>query len=171
MPPDATLGSMSSDGTAEHERWMRLAIEQARAGIASGQSPFGAVVVRAGVLVAGGHNEVWKRTDPTAHAEVVTIQKAAGEIRSIDFKGCVMYTTCEPCPMCAAAIHWSNFDAVYFGATIDDAQQAGFRELTLAASDLYKQGKSAVRLESGVLPRECAALFGEWLARPGHRGY
>lgn len=162
---------MSTDGPAEHERWMSLAIEQARAGIASGQSPFGAVVVRGGALVAGGHNEVWKRTDPTAHAEVVAIQRASAAIRTIDFRGCTMYTTCEPCPMCAAAIHWSNFDAVYFGATIDDAQRAGFRELTLAAADLYRQGRSGVKLASGVLQRECAALFGEWLSRPGHRGY
>jgi len=156
---------------SDHERWMRLAIEQARAGIASGQSPFGAVVVRAGELVAGGHNEVWKRTDPTAHAEVVAIQNAAGVIRTIDFNGCVMYTTCEPCPMCASAIHWSNFDAVYYGATIGDAQGAGFRELTLAADDLYRLGKSSVKLESGVLARECAGLFREWLAHPGHRVY
>lgn len=150
---------------------MARAIAQARAGISSGQSPFGAVVVRNGELIAGGHNEVWKRTDPTAHAEVVAIQNAAAVLRTIDFRGCAMYTTCEPCPMCASAIHWSNFDVVYYGATIDDAKRAGFRELTLAAEDLYRRGRSNVRIEPGVLRDECATLFREWLAHPGHRGY
>ncbi len=167
--PIRYAGAMSAGG--DHDRWMRAAIERARAAIASGQSPFGAVVVRNGELVAGGHNEVWKRTDPTAHAEVVTIQNAGRELGTIDFRGCSMYTTCEPCPMCASAIHWANFDAVYFGATIDDAKRAGFRELIVAAEELYRRGGSKVRIVSGVLPRECASLFDEWLARPDHRGY
>src|SRR5215510_6620237 len=97
---------------APHENWMQLAVEQARAGIAAGQSPFGALIVRDGSLVASGHNEVWKRTDPSAHAEVVAIQRAAAALRTIDLAGCTMYTTCEPCPMCAAAIHWAKIDAV-----------------------------------------------------------
>ncbi|MBS0188486.1 MAG: nucleoside deaminase, partial [Planctomycetes bacterium] len=79
--------------STDHAHWMNLAIEQARKGIAGGQSPFGAVVVRQNTLVAGGHNEVWKRTDPTAHAEVVCIQNAARALASIDLSGCVMYTT------------------------------------------------------------------------------
>lgn len=156
---------------AEPERWMLAAVDKARAGIASGQSPFGAVVVRNGELVAGGYNEVWKRTDPTAHAEVVAIQNASRAIRTIDFRGCSMYTTCEPCPMCAAAIHWANFDAVYYGATIDDAKDAGFRELVVSVEELYRQGGSGVRIVSGVMQKQCASLFGEWLARPDHRGY
>src|SRR5262249_42278501 len=74
--------------SADHTHWMRYAIEQARMGIQSGQSPFGAVIVRNGELVAGGHNEVWKRTDPTAHAEVVCIQHACKALASIDLSGC-----------------------------------------------------------------------------------
>lgn len=154
----------------DHDKWMSLAIEEARAGIASGQSPFGAVVVRKDALVAGGHNHVWQRTDPTAHAEVVCIQNAARVLKSIDFSGCVMYTTCEPCPMCASAIHWSKLDAVYYGATIDDAQKAGFTELTLPASEVYRIGGSGVRIRGEVMARECAALFGEW-QRAGGRKY
>jgi tRNA(Arg) A34 adenosine deaminase TadA len=152
---------------SEHEPWMRRAIERARAGIASGQSPFGAVIVRAGREVGAGHNEVWKRTDPTAHAEVVCIQNGARALRSIDLSGCVMYTTTEPCPMCAAAIHWSKLDAVYFGATIADAQAAGFTELTVPIHDLYRRGGSPVRAVGGVLAGECAALFEEWKAARG----
>lgn len=154
-----------------HDQWMKLAVEQARAGIATGQSPFGAVVVRGDELVAGGHNELWQRCDPTAHAEVVCIQNAAARLRSVSLAGCRMYTTCEPCPMCAAAIHWCKLDEVYYGATIADAQTAGFSELILPAAEIYRLGGSPVRIRSGVLVRECAALFSEWLARADHRAY
>lgn len=143
---------------------MQAAIAEARRGIAAGQTPFGAVVLRDGQIVAAGHNEVWRRCDPTAHAEVVAIQRAAGVLRSIDLAGCVMYTTCEPCPMCAAAIHWSKLDAVVYGATIADAKRAGFSELTLPATELYQRGGSRVQVTDGVLSEACAALFDEWQA-------
>lgn len=151
----------------DHARWMHLAIEQARAGIAKGQSPFGAVVVRAGAVVGVGHNEVWHRTDPTAHAEVVCIQNTARALRTIDLSGCVMYTTTEPCPMCASAIHWSKLDAVYFGARIADAEGAGFSEIAMPIEELYRVGKSPVRTEAGMLKAECAALFAEWKRADG----
>lgn len=153
-----------------HEDWMQQAIEQARAGLARGQSPFGAVIVRGDELLAAGHNEVWLRADPTAHAEVVAIQRAAQAAGSINLSGSAIYTTCEPCPMCAAAIHWARLDAVFCGATIADAAAAGFRELSLSAAELYSRGGSQVRLTAGLLAAECAALFDEW-RRAGGRAY
>jgi tRNA(Arg) A34 adenosine deaminase TadA len=144
--------------------WMRRAIEQAQAAIETGQTPFGAVVVRHGELIAEGHNEVWKTGDPTAHAEVVAIRRAAAALGSIDLSGCEMYATCEPCPMCAAAIHWAKLDAIHYGATIADAQRAGFSELALAAEKLYELGDSPVRVMSGVLAEPCAQLFNSWKA-------
>jgi tRNA(Arg) A34 adenosine deaminase TadA len=154
-----------------HEMWMQMAIDAAAQGIAEGQTPFGAAIVQGDKLVAAGHNEVWHRCDPTAHAEVVTIQKAAEALQSIDLTGCVMYTTCEPCPMCAAAIHWSKLDEVYFGATIADAQKAGFNELIVPAKDLYKQGGSHVLIHDGLLNAECAALFEQWKTGPAMKSY
>ncbi|MEZ5967115.1 MAG: nucleoside deaminase [Planctomycetota bacterium] len=154
----------------DRDRWMQLAIDQARRGIAAGQSPFGAVVVRAGTLVAAGHNEVWHRTDITAHAEVVTIQRACQTLASIDLSGCSIYTTTEPCPMCASAIHWARLDECVSGAAIADAAAAGFNELHVPARDLYRQGGSRVRLVEGVLRAECAALFADW-KRAGGREY
>jgi tRNA(Arg) A34 adenosine deaminase TadA len=145
-----------------HEHWMRAAIAQARAGLARGQSPFGAVIVRDGALLAAGHNEVYLRGDPTAHAEIVAIQRAARAGGGIDLSGCEIYTTCEPCPMCAAAIHWARLAATYCGATIADAALAGFHELKLPAAELYARGGSPVRLTGGLLGAECAALFDEW---------
>lgn len=148
--------------STEHAEFMRRAIEQARAGISKGQSPFGAIVVRGGRVVGEGHNEVWHRTDPTAHAEVVCIQNTAKALQTISLAGCVMYTTTEPCPMCASAIHWSKLDAVYFGARIADADKAGFSEIEMPIERLYSVGKSPVKAYGGVLAQECASLFGEW---------
>lgn len=150
---------------------MRLAIEQARDGVAQGQSPFGAVIVRDDAIVSVGHNEVWLRTDPTAHAEVVAIRRAGEHLRSIDLAGCVMYTTCEPCPMCASAIHWSRLDAVCYGATIADAAHAGFNELTVPITDILTHGGSRVQILPRTLQHECADLFRLWLAHPAHRAY
>jgi tRNA(Arg) A34 adenosine deaminase TadA len=154
----------------DHERWMALAIEQARAGIAAGQSPFGSVVVRADQVLGSGHNEVWQRTDPTAHAEVVAIGRAARNARSIDLSGSTIYTTCEPCPMCAAAIHWARADAVVWGATIADAATAGFNELALPAREVYRHRQSRLRIVEGVLRDRCSGLFAEW-KEAGGRAY
>jgi guanine deaminase len=110
---------------------------------------------------------VWKRTDPTAHAEVVCIQRAAAALPGIDLSGCVMYTTTEPCPMCAAAIHWSKLDAVYFGARIADAAEAGFTELTLPIEEVYGKGGSPVAAVGGVLRAQCVGLFRQWKAARG----
>jgi len=144
---------------------MRLAIRQAQAGIATGQSPFGAVVVRQGAIIVEAHNTVWLTLDPTAHAEVNGIRMAAAALKAIDLSGCTMYSTCEPCPMCLAAIHWARIDRVVFGATIADAKAAGFHELQLSAETLAAMGKSPVRVEGGLLQAECAALFEEWRAK------
>lgn len=151
----------------KHAGWMAEAIAQARKGIASGQSPFGAVIVKNEEIIGRAHNEVWLRTDPSAHAEIVAIQRAAGAIRNIDLTGCEMYTTCEPCPMCASAAHWARVSRVYYGATIEDAAKAGFNELTLPASEVYRIGRSGVVLVGEVGRRECAGLFGEFLAARG----
>jgi tRNA(Arg) A34 adenosine deaminase TadA len=146
------------------EDFMRQAIRITREGIAAGQSPFGAVIVKDGVVVAATHNTVWRNTDPTAHAEVNCIRKAARALNTIFLHGCTLYSTTEPCPMCLAAIHWAKIDKVIFGAGIADAAEAGFGELYVAARALAEMGKSPLVVESGLLARECAALFGEWRA-------
>ena len=152
---------MKSQPTTESD-WMKLAIAKTREGIAAGQSPFGAIIVKDGSEVATTHNTVWRDTDPTAHAEVNCLRSAARALATIDLKGCTMYSTCEPCPMCLAAIHWAKVDRVVFGATIDDAAEAGFCELHVAAETLTEMGRSPLKVESGLLREECAALFGEW---------
>src|SRR5262249_5781052 len=139
--------------------FMWRAIEKAREGIAAGQSPFGAAVVKAGKVIATAHNTVWRDTDPTCHAEMNAIRQAAAALGTIFLTDCVMYTTCEPCPMCLSAIHWAKFVRCVYGATIEDAAKAGFHELHFAAKDLARQGGSPVLVEDGVLRPECAELF------------
>ena len=89
--------------TSVDERFMRLAIARAHEGVASGQSPFGACVVKDGAVVSCEHNVVWRTTDITAHAEIHAIRVACARLQSIELPGCVIYSTCEPCPMCFSA--------------------------------------------------------------------
>lgn len=160
MPKRSSRGAAPST----EAEWMRTAIAAARAGIAAGQSPFGATIVRGGELVASAHNQVWAARDPTAHAEVEAIRAAAHQLGSIALTGSIIFTTCEPCPMCLAAIHWARIERIVFGAAIADAAAAGFNELHVPARDLLERGGSAVKIAGGCLADECRALFREWKA-------
>ena len=90
--------------------------------------PFGAVVVKSGVIIGRGSNNVIRDNDPTAHAEIMAIRDACKNIKSFDLTGCSIYTTCYPCPMCLSAIIWSNIKKVYYGNTKEDAANIGFRD-------------------------------------------
>jgi tRNA(Arg) A34 adenosine deaminase TadA len=149
------------EAVKQHE-CMRLAIEKAREGIAAGQMPFGALVVCGEAVVAVAHNTVWRDRDPTAHAEVNAVRQAAVLFRRIDLSGCTMFATCEPCPMCLAAVHWSKMDAVYYGATIADAEAAGFSQLSVEARKLAELGGSRLVVAPGPLREECVELFAYW---------
>src|SRR5687768_18131568 len=102
------------------ERYMRMAIDKCREGIASGQSPFGACIVKDGQVIALEHNVVWETTDITAHAEVTAIRAACRNIDDIDLTGSVIYSTTEPCPMCFSASHWARIGTIVYGASIAD---------------------------------------------------
>ena len=90
--------------------------------------PFGAVVVKDGKVIGKGGNRVSSSNDPTAHAEIVAIRDACSVIGSFDLSGCILYTTCEPCPMCLSAIYWANIAKVFYGATRYDAADIGFKD-------------------------------------------
>jgi len=111
----------------EHEKFMRMAIELSEYNVKQGAGgPFGAVIVKDGMVVARSANKVVLQNDPTAHAEISAIRLACQELGTHDLQGCVIYTSCEPCPMCLGAIYWAHIDAVYYGNTKADAAAIGF---------------------------------------------
>lgn len=156
---------------ATDERFMRLALERAQAGMEAGGSPFGAVIVRAGDVLAAEHNVVLQSHDPTAHAEVTALRSAARRLGSHDLAGCTVYSTTEPCPMCFAAIHWAHCDRIVFGASIADAAGAGFRELAISNADMARLGGATLTVDGGVLASDARAQFATFVARPDHRTY
>ncbi|MGZ3751774.1 MAG: nucleoside deaminase [Mucilaginibacter sp.] len=111
----------------EHEKFMRMAIELAEYNVKLGEGgPFGAVIVKDGMVVARSANKVISQNDPTAHAEIAAIRLACKELETHNLEGCVIYTSCEPCPMCIGAIYWAHIDMIYYGNTKADAAAIGF---------------------------------------------
>ncbi|QKJ31451.1 nucleoside deaminase [Mucilaginibacter mali] len=111
----------------DHDKFMRMAIELAENNVVQGQGgPFGAVIVKDGMVVARSANRVVPTNDPTAHAEVSAIRLACKELGSFSLEGCVIYTSCEPCPMCLGAIYWARIDQIYYANTKADAAAIGF---------------------------------------------
>ena len=161
----------STNDDAQHARWMNEAIALARAGMRDqGGGPFGAVVVADSKIVGRGWNQVTPLLDPTAHAEVTAIRDACRTLKRFELRGCVLYTSCEPCPMCLSAIYWSRLDRVYFASTRLDAAQIGFDD-----DFIYQQiplELSARSLPMLQLPTPAAAdLFSAWAANPNKTPY
>lgn len=111
-------------------KFMEVAKEMAENGIKLNEGgPFGAVIVdKEGQIIATGNNQVLKNNDPTAHAEVVAIRNACAKLNTYDLSGYILYTSCEPCPMCLSAIIWSNIKEIYYACTRGDAEHIGFRD-------------------------------------------
>ncbi len=111
----------------KHETFMQRAIELARSGMQNGAGgPFGAVVVKNDVIIAEGWNRVTSANDPTAHAEVTAIRLACEKLGTFQLDGCVVYTSCEPCPMCLGAIYWARPEKVFYGCDRQDAADIAF---------------------------------------------
>ena len=118
----------------QHIKFMQMAIDLSAKSVEEGGGPFGAVIVnKEGEIIAASHNCVTLNNDPTAHAEVMAIREACQKLQTFDLSGCILYASCEPCPMCLSAIIWSNIKCIYYGATREDAALSGFRD-----SDIYE---------------------------------
>ena len=149
------------------KKFMELAIKKAEEGVKKGNSPFGACIVKNGRVVAVAHNTVLVRKDATDHAEINAIHKACKKLRSYDLKGCTIYSTTEPCPMCFSAIHWARIDKIIFGTRIEDVKGLGFSELTISAEKMKKQGKSRVKVKGDYMREENLELLKFWKKRKG----
>lgn len=110
-----------------HARYLQQAIDLASANVETGEGgPYGAVIVKDRRVIAASANKVTSTLDPTAHAEVMAIRQACRNLNDFQLHGCVLYTSCEPCPMCLGAIYWARLDRVYFACSREDAASAGF---------------------------------------------
>jgi guanine deaminase len=146
-------------GEDEMNKYMEQAIIEAEKGIKNRDGgPFGAVVVRDGKIIGRGHNMVVHTHDPTAHGEIVAIREASKAMESFDLSDCELFTTCEPCPMCYSAIHWSRIPVVYYGATKEDAAKIGFNDQLL--SDILPRQEKLEKIKMVQLDREgCMEVF------------
>jgi len=140
---------------------MRKAVALSLKNIENGGGPFGAVIVKDGKIIATGANRVTANTDPTAHAEVNAIRKAAKKLGTFDLSGCEIYTSCEPCPMCLGAVYWAHLDKMYYGNTKADAKSIGFDDSFIYDEIELKPEKR--RLQSAqLLPDEAIKAFESW---------
>lgn len=140
-------------------KYMEIANENAKKGIEKKQGgPFGAVIVdKEGNIISNGNNKVLLNHDPTAHAEIIAIRNACEKLGTYDLNGCVLYTSCEPCPMCLSAAIWANIKKIYYGCTKEDANSIGFRD-DIIYDFLKGENKSLVDLEN-IDRDECIKVF------------
>jgi guanine deaminase len=141
-------------------RWMKIAYDEAVSGMLANEGgPFGAVIVKDGKVIAKAHNKVLASNDPTAHAEVNAIREASKVLGTYDLSETVLYTSCEPCPMCLGAIFWARIQTVYYGATKEDAQRGGFDDAKFY--DMFSNDKEGIKFER-LDGEESAKLFDLW---------
>ena len=147
----------------QHVKFMQLAIALSERNVnQGGGGPFGAVIVKEGKIVSQSANTVTADNDPTAHAEVAAIRLAAKALNSFDLSDCVIYTSCEPCPMCLGAIYWARISKIYYANTRHDAEEIGFDdkfiydELALPADQRRLPSEQIMRDEAN-------AAFSDWL--------
>lgn len=141
--------------------YLQRAVDLAVEGVSKGGGPFGAVIVKDGKLVAEAFNEVVYTGDPTAHAEVLAIRKACEILGSHELGGCVLYTSCEPCPMCLGAVYWSGIDAVYYASDREDAEKAGFGDNHFY-EELYLEPEKRSKKFIQVKDVDGSVVFDEW---------
>ena len=151
--------------------FMALAIREAKTGMRLNHGgPFGAVITRGGRVIAKAHNQVLKNNDPTAHAEVQALRKAARRLRRHDLSDCEIYTTCEPCPMCFSALFWARISRIVYGCSRYDAAKIGFDD-ELIYQILNGQTRQK-QMEVLSLDRErCLDLFSQWQEKSDRQMY
>ncbi len=148
------------------EDFMRQAIQLADEGMRGGRGgPFGCVVVRRGEIIARGQNRVTSTNDPTAHAEVTAIREACAALGKFSLDDCELYTSCEPCPMCLAAIYWARIPRVFYGNTRTDAAAIGFDDDFIYQQMPLPPEQRAIEMKP-LLGQEARRTFADWQAKP-----
>jgi tRNA(Arg) A34 adenosine deaminase TadA len=148
------------------ESHMKKACELAEQSIQKGGGPFGCVIIdkTTGEIKGEGHNQVAILHDPTKHAEMVAISNACNRAKTFDLSNCILYTSCEPCPMCLAAIYWSHIDTVYYGNTKQDAAHIGFDDQFIYDEFAKPAEQRKINMEQ-VGKEDASIAFTTWLQK------
>ncbi len=142
------------------EKFMRIAISEAKESSKFGEkTPYSAVIVKNNKIISSTHNTVKQSHDPTAHAEINAIRKACKILNTQDLSDCVLYTTCEPCPMCFSASWWAKISKIVYGVNISDIMNKSKRQINISCEFLNKKGNSKIKIKSGILKNQCLELF------------
>ncbi len=153
-----------------NEKYLKMAIEIAKANVDKGGGPFGALIVKGDQIISSSGNRVTEMNDPTAHAEILAIRDAAKSAGNWKLEGCDLYTSCEPCPMCLGAIYWAHLDHVYYAADHNDAKEAGFDD-----SAIYREFSRTVQERSlpmiQALSLEGKTAFTKWIEKEDKEEY
>jgi tRNA(Arg) A34 adenosine deaminase TadA len=148
------------------ERFMKIAIAEARKGMSKGNRPFGAAIARGGKVVPRAHSTAFSGHDVTAHAELDAIRKFFKTAKKRNLKGYALYATGEPCPMCSASIAWANLSALFIGANHTDTpasmQPAKKRPLKVTYKEIFRELGSNIKVTKGVLRKEVRKLYEEY---------
>ncbi len=137
--------------------YIKMSVEQALEGIKNNEGgPFGAVIVKDNEVISCCNNRVLVDNDPTAHAEVVAIREACKRLNTYDLSGCIIYSSCEPCPMCLSAIIWANIKEIYYGSSRVDAEGIGFRDKDIY--DFFEKHTDLIN-EKQIKEKCCDELF------------
>lgn len=158
---------MSESSNPFMEAAIALSLESLRS---HGGGPYGAVVVKDGVILGQGMNLVTPTHDPTAHAEMLAIRAACKTLQNWQLQGCELYTSCEPCPMCMAAIYWARLDRVYYGNSKEDAAQFGFGSQSIY-QELAKPILQRQMPMTQLMQAEARVAFHEWANQPNKQLY
>ena len=152
------------------KKFMKIAIDEAISSVEKGGGPFGALIVRNGKVISRSRNQVIQDHDPTAHAEMLVIRKAASILGTCDLSDCEIYSSCEPCPMCLGAIYWAHIPIIYYGSNRLDAKNAGF-------DDSYIYGEFQLNPENrkvkmiNIQRDKALEAFENWTKHPGKKEY
>ena len=147
--------------TQADREFMQQAIELSKENVLNGGGPFGAVIVRNGEVIATGTNRVTANNDPTAHAEVNAIRSACAKEGTFKLEGCTCYTSCEPCPMCLAALYWAGVERIFYGNTKDDAKAINFDDSFIYDEIAKPYAKRAIPIIN-IMREEAISAFKMW---------
>jgi guanine deaminase len=163
-------GSQFVSGDSSHRHWLDAVITRATDNVAAGGGPFAALVVRHGEILSEGVNRVARDVDPTAHAEVVAIRAACRAVGDFSLDGCLLVSSCEPCPLCLSAALWARVDQLVYVADRHDAARAGFDDLAFYEVLDKPRDEWPLLIEQRSLPSQ-AVPFDAWLAKADRVAY